>query len=118
LFHDDHLAGTCESVGLGHLSSELDRIANWDNELTSDEAQRLAFARLLLHKPRWVCVDQALDAVSDADRRKILGMFEAELAGAAVISFGHTDICPGFSTRALHLDDAPKDARIRAADPG
>jgi len=105
LFADADLVASCESVGLGHLASQLDRNANWDNELTSDEAQRLAFARLVLHKPRWVCVDQALDALSEADRRKTLAIFEAELATAAVISFGDTDICPGFSTRTLHLND-------------
>jgi putative ATP-binding cassette transporter len=108
LFPDQVLVASCESVGLGHLGTQLDRNANWDNELTSDEAQRLAFARLVLHKPRWVCVDQALDALSEADRRKTLAIFEAELADVAVISFGDTDICPGFSSRALHLNDTPE----------
>jgi putative ATP-binding cassette transporter len=107
-FPDADLAAICENVGMGHLSSQLDRDANWDNELTGEEAQRLAFARLLLHKPRWVCFHRALDALSEPDRRKILAIFEAELAAAAVISFGDSDICPGFSTRALHLNDAPE----------
>ena len=106
VFRDDELIAACQSVDLAHLSSELDRNANWDNELTREEAQRLAFARLVLHKPRWVCVDQALDALSEADRRKILAMFNAELAAAAVVSFGDVDICQGFSTRTLHLNDA------------
>ena len=106
LFADEDLAAACKSVGLEQLASALDRDANWDNELTREEAQRLAFARLVLHKPRWVCVDQALDALSEADRRKTLAMFNAELAEAAVISFGDVDICQGFSTRTLHLNDA------------
>ena len=102
-FSDEDLVATCECVGLGRLTSDLDRHANWDNELTNDEAQRVAFARLLLHKPRWVCVDRALDALSEPDRRKIVGMFDTELAGVAVVSFGDTDLCSGFSTRTLHL---------------
>ena len=108
LFPDEDLAAICESVDLAHLSSQLDRDSNWDNELTREEAQRLAFARLLLHKPRWVCFHYALDALTEADRKKILTIFEAELAAAAVISFGHADICEGFSTRTLHLNDAPE----------
>jgi putative ATP-binding cassette transporter len=107
-FPDADLVAICENVGMGHLSAQLDRDANWDNELTREEAQRLAFGRLLLHKPRWVCFDHALDALSEPDRRKILTIFEAELAAAAVISFGDSDICPGFSTRTLHLNDAPE----------
>ena len=105
-FPDDDLAAACQSVDLPHLSSELDRHANWDNELTNDEAQRLAFARLLLHKPHWICIDQALDGLSEAERKKILTIFGAELADAAVISFNDIDLCAGFSTRTLHLVQA------------
>jgi putative ATP-binding cassette transporter len=106
VFVDDDLIAACRSVDLTHLASELDRNANWDNELTSDEAQRLAFARLLLHKPRWICVDQAIDALSEAERKKILTIFDNELADAAVVSFSDIDLCAGFSTRTLHLVEA------------
>ena len=52
-------------VDLGHLVPLLDRIERWDRELPLDEQQRLAFARLLLHAPRWVVLDDALSAVSE-----------------------------------------------------
>lgn len=107
-FPDDDLAAACQSVDLGRLSSQLDRKANWDNELTSDEAQRLAFARLLLHKPRWICIDQGLDGLSETERKKIVTMFHHELADAAVITFDDSDLCQGFSTRTLHLVYAPE----------
>jgi putative ATP-binding cassette transporter len=114
-FHDHDLIAACESVGLARLSSELDRETNWDNELTSDEAQRVAFARLLLHKPRWVCVDRALDALSDPDRKRVVRIFDHELAGAAIVTFGDVDMCGGFSTRALHLIGAPEPMHDRPA---
>jgi putative ATP-binding cassette transporter len=41
------------SVKLAHLSPDLDRVARWDRELIGEEQHKLAFARLLLHKPRW-----------------------------------------------------------------
>jgi vitamin B12/bleomycin/antimicrobial peptide transport system ATP-binding/permease protein len=106
VFRDDELIAACQSVDLTRLASELDRNANWDNELTSDEAQRLAFARLLLHKPRWVCVDQAIDALSEAERKKTLTIFDHELRETAVVSFSDIDLCVGFSTRTLHLVEA------------
>jgi len=105
------LAAACRSVDLPHLASQLDRNANWDNELTGDEAQRLAFARLRIHKPHWICVDQALDTLSEEERRKILGMFENELAGATIVTFSDIDLCAGFSTRSLHLIPVP-DAQV------
>jgi putative ATP-binding cassette transporter len=102
-FPDDALVAACNRVGLAHLASELDRSANWDGELASDELQRLAFARLLLHRPNWVCLNEAADSLDKNEREEILGIFDKELAGAAVISLGHHDPREGFSTRVLHL---------------
>jgi putative ATP-binding cassette transporter len=102
-FPDDTLITACNRVGLAHLASELDRSANWDSELASDELQRLAFARLLLHRPIWVCLNEAADSLDKNEREEILGIFDKELAGAAVISLGHHDPREGFSTRVLHL---------------
>ena len=117
-FPDDELVAACQSVDLGRLSAELDRKANWDSELTSDEAQRLAFARLLLHKPRWICIDQGLDGLSETERKKILAIFHHELADATVITFDDSDLCQGFSTRTLHLVYAPETGGDESTDHG
>ena len=106
-FHDDALVAACNRVGLTHLASELDRSANWDNELASDELQRLAFARLLLHKPNWVCVNEAAGFARPRRARGNPDIFDNELAGAAVISLGHRDLREGFSSRVLHLIKDP-----------
>ena len=95
-------------MALQRLSSELDRRGNWDDELTGEEAQRLAFARLLLHKPRWVCIDEALDSLEKADRRTILALFDHELAGSGVLSLGRHDLGEGFSRRVVHLIETPE----------
>jgi putative ATP-binding cassette transporter len=102
-FPDREMVAACESVGLTRLYGDLDRDANWVNELTSDEAQRVAFARLLLHKPRWICVDRALDALSEPDRKKLVRIFDKQLADAAVVTFGDIDTCVGFSARTFDL---------------
>jgi putative ATP-binding cassette transporter len=116
-FSDADLIAACNRVALERLSSALDRRANWDNELTSDEAQRLAFARLLLHKPRWICIDQALDSLDEADRKTILALFDDELAQAGVINLGHRDLREGFSTHMLRLIKMPENPLERAATP-
>ena len=87
VFRDDELAGRGMSKRRtpgALIASELDRKANWDNELTSDEAQRLAFPPgFCLHKPRWICVDRGLDGLSEAERKKIVTIFDNELAGGS-----------------------------------
>ena len=47
-----------ERMKLGRLASDLDRTARWERELTREDQHRLAFARLLLHKPRWILLDE------------------------------------------------------------
>ena len=109
-FADHDLIDACNRVALQRLSAGLDRSANWDSELTGDEAQRLAFARLLLHKPRWVCIDDALDSLDEADRTTILALFDHELAGSGVLSLGRRDLGEGFSTRVVHMIETPEPA--------
>ena len=117
-FQDDDLVAACKCVSLERLSAQLDRNANWDSELTSDEAQRLAFARILLHKPRWICVDQGLDGLSETERKKVLTIFHNELAEAAVLTFDDGDLCQGFSTRTLHLVYSPETSDNQSAGRG
>ena len=75
-------------VGLGHLEPHLDTVDRWERQLTDDEKQRLAFARVLLQKPRWVVVHEALDALDPELRRKIEALLDAELADMGVINIG------------------------------
>ena len=69
-------------------SEQRDAISSVPDELTGEDAQRLAFARLLLHKPRWVCIDDALDSLDMADRKTILALFDGALKGSGVLSLG------------------------------
>ena len=53
-FDEAAVSAALERVDLGDLVPSLDRTDRWDRQLPLDEQQRLAFARLLLHAPRWV----------------------------------------------------------------
>ena len=47
----------------GGFCPDLDRRSRWDQELSDPEQQALAFARLRLHEPSWVVIDEALEAI-------------------------------------------------------
>lgn len=111
-FASQDFEAALERMGLGNLSPGLDRIARWDRELTGDEQQRLAFARLLLHKPRWVLLDEAIDHLDDDTRSLVFDIFGQELADATIINIGRADTHGGFYTRILHLIGDPEGQRL------
>ena len=66
---DEELGAALQRVGLGHLTQSLDRVERWDTELSMREQQRLALARVLLNRPKWVVSDEALDLTEDFEPR-------------------------------------------------
>lgn len=59
-----------EDVRLGYLLSRFDSLdasCEWSSVLSLGEQQRLAFARLLLSKPKLVLLDEATSALDDAN---------------------------------------------------
>ncbi len=106
-FEDKELAAALECTGLNRLFSSLDRVARWERELADDEQQCLVFTRILLHKPRWVVIDEALDALEDDARNRVISIFKDGLKNAAIIYIGQPETKSHFFTRVLHLIKDP-----------
>jgi putative ATP-binding cassette transporter len=66
-------------LNLQRLAPRLDASERWDRELSEDEQQGLAFARMLLHAPRWVLIDEVLDSLDDEARSRIIDIFVKDL---------------------------------------
>jgi len=113
-FEEEELAAGLEKMGLGRLKTSLDRVARWDRQLTEEEQRLLAFARLRLHKPRFVVIDEALDTMEGRERDKVMAMLSGDLADSAVINIGREERNGHFFSRKLHL---VKDVEGRALRP-
>jgi putative ATP-binding cassette transporter len=107
-YKDEDLVAVLQCAGLDHLSSSLDRSARWDRELTDDEQQYLVIARIVLHKPHWVLIDEALDALDDDARDRVISIFNTGLKEAAIINIGRPETQHAFFTRVLHLIKDPR----------
>ena len=114
----DHasVAAALERVGLCHLLLALDREERWDKDLSLEEQQRLAFARLLLHRPRWVLLNDALGALEE-ERQSLLAIFEQELADSAVVSVGRRPARNRFFHCTLHLRRPEESATLLPLRP-
>jgi putative ATP-binding cassette transporter len=102
---------------LGRLKLErllpmLDVAHRWDRELSEDEQQTLAFARMVLHAPPWVLIDEVLDALEEDARRDILDIFVKDLAHTGVIHIGRADARDHLFSRVLHLIKDPTLRRL------
>jgi putative ATP-binding cassette transporter len=113
-FEDAIVVAALERVDLGHLVPMLDRTERWDRELPLDEQQRLAFARLLLHAPRWVVLDDALSALGDEHRRLVISLKDRELADSTLIRLGRDSVLDEAWDRTLHIVERPAGPKLRA----
>ena len=111
-FSDRDCAAALERLGLSRLVPLLPETRRWDHDLNEDEQQAVAFARLLLHAPRWILVDEALDSMDVGTRERIVGVFTGELAQSGLIYIGRADPKNGFFTRLLHLVTDPTARRL------
>ncbi|WP_230530868.1 ABC transporter ATP-binding protein/permease [Microvirga roseola] len=102
-FNDEMVKAALERCGLADFIGHLDEEKRWDQSLSLGQQQRVAFARVLLHKPRWVFMDEATSALDDDNQASMLALFEDELAGASVLSIGHRPGLEEFHTRTLHI---------------
>lgn len=74
---------------LGKLTADLDKADEWSRILSLGEQQRLAFARILLYKPRYVFLDEATSALDEGLEQYLYEMLAEYLPQTKVISVGH-----------------------------
>ena len=78
-----------EQVQLAHLQDRLEQEQDWSRILSLGEQQRLAFARLLLHKPKVAFLDEASASLDEGMERAMYRLIREELPNTTIISVGH-----------------------------
>jgi len=111
---DETLKDMLHKVGLDHLRDRLDETERWDHILSGGEQQRVAFARVLVHKPEWIFMDEATSALDEAGQENIMRLLIEELPETSVVSIGHRPGLEAFHTRELVLEPGDEGAQLRA----
>lgn len=78
-----------EQVQLAHLQDRLEQEQDWSRILSLGEQQRLAFARLLLHKPKVAFLDEASASLDEGMEHAMYRLIHEELPNTTIISVGH-----------------------------
>ncbi len=95
-------------LGIARLATSLDETHRWDRELNQDEQLSVALARIVLHAPPWVLLDDTFTSLDDETLERVVDIFTHSLQKTTVIHIGRTALMhlPLFS-RVVHVMKAP-----------
>lgn len=86
---DDKLRETLSKVALAPLIDRLDEERDWAKVLSPGEQQRVAFARVLLTKPKAIFLDEATSALDEGLEYALYQLLRSELPDCVVVSVSH-----------------------------
>ncbi len=103
------------AAGVGHLAGRLDEEAEWNTVLSGGEQQRIGFARVLIHRPDVVLLDEASSALEEAEERELYRMLAERLPQAIIVSIGRSAALAALHRRIYEIGATPAPVRIRHA---
>ena len=90
-------------VALSHLAIRLNDVRDWAKVLSVGEQQRIAFARVLLAKPRAVFLDESTSAMDEGLELMLYELIHTEFPDAILVSVSHRSTVEQFHGRHLEL---------------
>ncbi|HYZ67870.1 MAG TPA: ABC transporter ATP-binding protein/permease [Mycobacterium sp.] len=90
-------------VALSQLAIRLNDVRDWSKALSVGEQQRIAFARILLAKPRAVFLDESTSAMDEGLELMLYEVLRTELPDAILVSVSHRGTIERFHARHLEL---------------
>ena len=100
---DDQLRDVLTKVALAPLIGRLDEEQDWAKVLSPGEQQRVAFARILLTKPKAVFLDEATSALDEGLEFALYQLLRTELPDCVVVSVSHRPTVEQHHEQELHL---------------
>lgn len=100
----EEVAQAFRRVGLEHLVDRLDEEAPWDQTLSGGEKQRLAFARIFLHKPDIIVLDEATAALDPKSQDELMVHLSERPEETTLVSVGHRPELEAFHSRKITLE--------------
>jgi putative ATP-binding cassette transporter len=86
---DQDITDALSKVALPHLIPRLEEVQDWAKVLSPGEQQRVAFARVLLSKPKAVFLDESTSALDEGLEMLLYQLVRRELPNTIVVSVSH-----------------------------
>ena len=108
----EEVADALKRVGLEHLVDRIDEEAPWDQTLSGGEKQRLAFARIFLHNPDIIILDEATAALDPESQDRLMQHLSRQPDSTALVSVGHRPELEAFHNRKVVLERRKGGAKL------
>lgn len=116
---DRTLRDMLAKVALPHLVDRLDEVEDWAKVLSPGEQQRIAFARILLTKPKAVFLDESTSALDEGLEYLLYDLVRTELPDTILVSVSHRSTVEQHHTHELQLlgDGEWRLGRVQGDEP-
>ena len=105
-FSDEESREVLRACHLADYGDRLEESGHWAKMLSPGEQQRLAAARVLLHKPDFVFLDEATSALDADNELRIYNTLVERLPNAAIVSVAHRESVAMFHDYKIEIERA------------
>jgi putative ATP-binding cassette transporter len=88
-FSEKRLKAIMQVCHLEHLIEALDEIRDWHQILSLGEQQRVNFARVLLHRPKWLMMDEPTSQLNVEYAEELCSVLVKDLADTGILIITH-----------------------------
>ncbi|HEF5872629.1 TPA: ABC transporter ATP-binding protein/permease [Burkholderia cenocepacia] len=113
-FSDEACRDALRACRLEDYVDRLDETAHWTRVLSPGEQQRLAGARVLLHKPDFLFLDEATSALDADNEARLYHLFAERLPKAAIVSIAHRESLAAFHVGTINVERVNDDDKVAA----
>ncbi|PXW17387.1 ABC transporter ATP-binding protein/permease [Paraburkholderia caballeronis] len=107
-YSDDECRDALRACRLEEYANRLADSGHWTRILSPGEQQRLAGARVLLHKPDFLFLDEATSALDPDNEARLYRLFNERLPKAAIVSVAHRESLAPFHEETLDVERTPE----------
>lgn len=100
---DEALAAALVKVALPQLSARLSEVQDWAKVLSPGEQQRIAFARVLLTRPKVVFMDESTSALDEGLEYMLYDLVRTELPATILVSVSHRNTVEQHHSQELRI---------------